>query len=353
MSDRRLHSIADIVGRLRGQAEQLARELLPGGRREGNEWVAGDFAGSAGRGVGVCIRGAKAGVVADWHAGKYGDLLDLIAWSRTGGDKGQALRFARQWLGLDDGAPVAHVAPAPVDPAVRAARDAEERARKAGAARALWTGAQLIGGTPAAAYLEARGIGPAALGRAPGALRFRPDVWCSERKAPAPAMLASCIRDGKIVACHRTFLEQKPGGGWGKASIRSAKKVLGAIGGAFIPLWRGKSGRPIAEARGDDELVITEGIEDGLTIALHAPEYRVFAAYSLGNIAALRLPPVFGDVILAWDRDGENPAAKEGRRRAVDALLEQGRSVREMVPPDGFKDWNAWWCASRAVGKRA
>jgi len=352
MSDRRLHSIQEIVALLRAQAETLARELLPGGRREGNEWVAHDWSGAAGRGVGVCIRGSKAGVVADWRAAQYGDLLDLIAWARTGGDKADALRWARQWLGLGDGRGRA-VAERAAAPAPRREADGEDRARKAGAARAMWLGGQLIGGTPAAAYLEGRGVGPAALGRMPGALRYTASAWCSERSIHAPAMLASCVRDGQIVACHRTFLEQRPGGGWGKAAIRSAKKVLGAIGGAFIPLWRGKSMRPIAEAPEDDTLIICEGIEDALTIALHAPECRVIAAYSLGNMAALKLPAAFCDIVLAWDRDGENQAAKEGRRKAIDALLQQGRSVREMWPPEGAKDWNAWWCATRTVGRRA
>ena len=353
MSERRLHSIQEIVALLRAQAETLAHELLPGGRREGNEWVAHDWSGAPGRGVGVCIRGAKVGVVADWRAAQYGDLLDLIAWCRTDGNKAEALRFARTWLGLGggQGRAVAERPAAPV--ARRQGADEEERARKAGAARAMWLDGQLIGGTPAAAYLDGRGVGPSTLGRMPGALRYSPSAWCSERNVNAPAMLASCVRGGQIVACHRTFLEQKPGGGWGKASIRSAKKVLGAIGGAFIPLWRGQSMRPMAEAPEDDTLVITEGIEDALTIALHAPECRVIAAYSLGNMAALQLPEVFQDIVLAWDRDGENAAAKEGRRKAVDALLQQGRSVREMLPPDGAKDWNAWWCGARSVGRRA
>lgn len=338
---------------LQGRVDALVRELLPAGRREGPEWRVGSLAGEKGKSMAVHLGRERAGVWADFQSGQRGDVLDLVAAVRFGGNKAEALRWSRAWLGLDD--PSRPFVAMPVAPRERQVRDdAEDRAKKSGAARALWLGGQLLGGTPAAAYLDGRGIGPGAIGRAPGALRFRPDVWCSERQRNAPAMLAACVRAGRIVACHRTFLEEKPGGIWGKASIRAAKKVLGPIGGAFIPVWRGRSGRPVAEAPEDDTLIICEGIEDALTLALHLPECRVFAAYSLGNIASLQLPPVFADIVLAFDRDGENPQAREGRAKAADALLEQGRSVREMLPPDGFKDFNQWWIAERsAAGRRA
>ncbi|MFN7000538.1 MAG: toprim domain-containing protein, partial [Elioraea tepidiphila] len=259
---------------------------------------------------------------------------------------------ARRWLGLDDPTrPVRTVTPEAI--ARRGAEDAEARARRAASALALWLAAGLIGNTPASAYLDGRGVGPAALGRAPGALRYHPAVDCPERGVPGPAMIAACVKGGKIVACHRTWLGPRPGGGWGKAPIERPKKALGAVKGAFIPLWRGASGRPMAEAPDDDTLVVTEGIEDALTIALHAPENRVIAAISLNNVAALDLPPVFRDIVLAWDRDGENPAAREGRQKAVRRFANEGRRVREMWPPDGFKDWNAWWCATRAMPARS
>jgi hypothetical protein len=128
------------------------------------------------------------------------------------------------------------------------------------------------------------------------------------------------------------------------------------MGGGFIPLWRGRSGRPIGEAPPDDVLAITEGIEDGLTVALHQPEWRVIAAISLGNMASIILPEKFLDVVLVFDRDGENPQARRAREQAVDELLRQGRSVRETRPPEGFKDMNAWHMAdlaAQAVGRRA
>lgn len=330
------------------QAEALARELFPAGRRDGAEWRVGSLAGEAGQSLAVHLRPPKAGVWKDFAGGEGGDALDLVAAARFGGDKGSALRWARAWLGLAAHDPRLQQV-APVVPAKREPAPEDEEGRQK--AKALWLGGRLLPGTPAEAYLAARGITLEGLGRAPGALRFRPDVWCAERRINAPAMLAAIVRDGKTVGCHRTYLGQV-GGRWGKAPIQAAKKVLGRIGGGFIPLWRGASSRPVSEAPADDVLAICEGIEDGLTIALHQPDWRVFACISLGNMAAIRLPEVFQDVVLIFDRDGENPQARAGRERAAEELLNQGRSVREVTPPLGFKDFNAWHCYNLSQPRR-
>jgi hypothetical protein len=64
----------------------------------------------------------------------------------------------------------------------------------------------------------------------------------------------------------------------------------------------------------------------------------------------VQLPEQLSDLILAFDRDGENPAARAGRERAVRQYMEQGRSVREVFPPQGHKDFNAW---HQALGGKA
>jgi hypothetical protein len=43
----------------------------------------------------------RAGVWAAWAAGEAGDTLDLVASVRFAGDKREALRWSRQWLGYD------------------------------------------------------------------------------------------------------------------------------------------------------------------------------------------------------------------------------------------------------------
>ena len=110
----------------------------------------------------------------------------------------------------------------------------------------------------------------------------------------------------------------------------------------FIPLARGPSGKPIADAPAEDQVAIAEGIEDALTIALHEPALRVLAGISLSNLGAILLPPQITDVLLVYDRDGENPQARAARNRAEAWFLNTGGSLRVVRPPEGFKDFNAW-----------
>jgi hypothetical protein len=348
-----------IVAGLTGRIDQLAREIIPGGRRDGAEWRAGSIQGEPGQSFAVRLTGAKAGTWADFAAspaagmrGQYfgGDALDLVAWGLFGGNKTEAIRWAKAWLGLER-TDKPFTTRAPSAPARRAEveRDQEGKRQKA---RALWHGAQPIAGTPAAAYLAGRGIDLAALPRVPGALRFSPKVWCQEASAELPGMLAAITCHGELVACHRTYLAEERGA-WRKAPLRNAKKVLGSYAGGFIPLARGPSGKPIAEAPHDDQVAIAEGIEDGLTIALHEPALRVLAGISLSNLGAIVLPPQLTDILLIQDRDGENPQARSARIRAETWFLNTGASVRTVRPPEGFKDFNAWHQALQRKGNAA
>jgi len=338
----RLHDIREIVGMLAARAPALAQELLPGGVRRGGEWVAGSLAGERGRSLAVHLHGQKAGVWADFASGQRGDALDLIAQARCGGDKSDALRWARNWLGLGDGRTLPSRAPvvAPAGPD----RSAEDRAKRMRAAKAMWLQARPLEDTPAASYLAGRGVSLQQLGRVPQSLRFAPDAWCDERRIKAPALVAAVTCNGLHVATHRIFIAPR-GAGWGKAPIRDPKKAFGPIKGGLIPIWRGASGKPLKECQADDTIAICEGIEDALTLALHMPEWRILACINLGNMADVILPENAADVVLVFDRDGENPRARDGRQRAVENLLSQGRSVREIRPPEGHKDFNAWHMA--------
>ncbi len=63
--------------------------------------------------------------------------------------------------------------------------------------------------------------------------------------------------------------------------------TLGRSRGGAVNLWRGASGMPIKPAPEGESVHLTEGIEDGLTVAISAPVVRVLAAVSLANMAAL------------------------------------------------------------------
>jgi len=89
----------EISERLARQAESVAQKLLPGGKRDGREYVSGSTGGDAGKSLKVCISGDKAGLWSDFATGEAGDLLDL--WAATRGiSVADALREARDYLGI-------------------------------------------------------------------------------------------------------------------------------------------------------------------------------------------------------------------------------------------------------------
>jgi hypothetical protein len=333
---------AEVSAMLAGRIRELARELLPGGKRDGAEWRCGSLAGDAGRSLAVHLAPPRAGVWADFATGQAGDALDLVAVARFAGDKRAALAWARGWLGIGDTSAL----PAP---AVRhqaqqqrdqAAEHDQARMRKT-ALRLFLEAQPSIIGTPAAAYLAGRAIDLAELRRQPRALRFHPACWNREADAPLPAMLAAIVNlAGSHVATHRTWLAQLTGGQWTKARLRDPKMTLGRYAGGFIPLWRGTSGKPLREAPPGEAVALAEGIETALSVALACPELRVLAAVSLANMARVELPETLAEVILCADNDGDdNQEAAAALDRAAQRFLSQGRAVRIARSPVG-KDFN-------------
>jgi hypothetical protein len=332
------HDAGEIARLLAARVQSLCLELLPDGRKEGAEWVCGSI--STRRGFSVRLTGGKAGVWSNFGGGgEGGDALDLVAFVRFSGDRRAALAWSRQWLGLDHTGATPHSTPPAAPP--RVVDDAGEMARR-GAARRLFLAAQPgLRGTPAAAYLTGRGIDLAELARQPGALRFHPALWCSETKSEIPAMVAA-ITDPQRghVATHRTYLAKSADGRWTKAPLKAPKTTLGSYAGGVIPLWRGRSGKPLRQAGADEVVVITEGIENALSIAIARPDLRVLASVSLANLGRILLPPALIDVIIAADNDAPGSAAAAGLQRAVDRLLAEGRSVRIARAPAEHKDMN-------------
>ncbi|WP_416047935.1 toprim domain-containing protein [Cupriavidus basilensis] len=89
----------EISNRLALEAEAIAGMLLPNGKRQGPEWVAGSVDGEEGDSLKVRITGNKAGVWKDFAAGHSGDLIDL--WAATRGlNLREAFEAARSYLGV-------------------------------------------------------------------------------------------------------------------------------------------------------------------------------------------------------------------------------------------------------------
>lgn len=327
-----------VAGLLAARVPALVAELLPHGQREGHEWRVGSLAGERGRSLAVHLSGPRAGVWSDFASGESGDALDLVAAVLYRGDVGEALPWARRWLGLSDG-PAAAPQRAPERPAVPAV-DHEAEGRRAAALRLFLAAEPRLAGTPAAAYLAARGIDLAELGRQPKALRFHPGLWNVETASHWPAMVAAVTgAGGDHQATHRTWLAKDAAGVWRKAPLRDPKMSLGSVAGGCVRLWRGASSKPLARAPEGETVAVAEGIETALSVAIACPELRVLSAVSLSNMAKLALPAAVRSVIVCADDDGDNEKARHALDRAVRTFLAQGRAVRIARPPVG-KDFN-------------
>lgn len=358
--------VETIARAANGRAFELAAHCLPNGRRSADRrhWETNCLADNprpdGGYSLKVDITGSYAGQWRDFATGEHGDMIDLIRLTMFGGDKGEAIKWLKSWLGLDDLDPgrLQRVRYQAEQKAIAATEEAAQRAeaRKRGA-RALWLNAQPIAGTPGAGYLAARGLQPLPVkdGQSewPGSLRFHEEVFHTGVRVKLPAMVATMVTPAGVqVATHRTYLGRHPlTRAWVKAeeadlgvARRESKKVLGKCGGAFVPICKGASGKSMGQLTEPETVYVTEGIENALTVALIRPGFRVVAAYSVDNIGAIEFPELIERIVICCDRD---KPPLPGRRGAIDALeaaiakqQARGKLVETVYPPAPHKDFN-------------
>lgn len=363
-----LLSVSEIEQRLRDNAESIGRELLTGAHKEGAYLKAGSIMGEPGGSLVLNLAGERQGLWKDYAAGdKGGDMLDLIQQTQ-GLDKGGAVAWAKDRLGIVDSwtpdAPKPNAeqlrqraAELQAMQAARQAKAADEKTAKIRGARKLYfaPGSRPIEGTPAEAYLRGRMIGPGDVeggARWPGCLRFNGEVFNKDERCKIPAMLAPIfLANGDQVATHRTYLQADARRGWVKIDGPGAKKVLGPMWGGFVPINKGASGKSMRRMPEDEPVYVTEGIEDALCVRMLRPEYRIVAAVSLGNIGAIVLPPAARRIVIVADRD-DNQTAQDALERSIAAQQARGLDVRLVMPPVGIKDLNDWLRAAMAPQRK-
>lgn len=342
--------VGELARMLDARAADLAPELLPNGRREGAYWASGNIADDRGSSLKVNLSGPHQGWWTDFslsrgERGHSGDMLKLVALVRFGGELRDAIAWAKSTLGLD-GLNPGRLATVRAEASQRA-QDAEREAiaqaeRRRRVAHGLFIGGASIVDTPAEIYLAGRGIDLSLLGRAPNALRFNPLVWCEEAGKQLPAMLAAIVDEAGIhVGTHRTWIEPDDESGlWRKALLDTPKKALGGFLGGFIPLWKGADRNPLPRIAAGTPIAVSEGIEDGLTVACACPELRVVASVSLSNIGNLPVPAQAGPVTIVGQRDAPGSPAARALQAVVQQLQARGATVRVAMPPEGVKDAN-------------
>lgn len=356
--------IQTLKALLQGRIADLCSHLVPDGRLHHGYWMGTNPARTDTKPGSFWIVVSRPGKTPGaWrdealprgarHA--QGDVINLIEMC-CGLSTGEALSWARKWLNFED-LPKADVDKARLDQARRRKeaeeRDAKTREDEAKRAFKFWLTSKYedrdgkrprdLLSTPAAAYLANRGLDLRQFPRIPGCLGFLPNakhIGKDNAETYWPALVAGMSDEtGHIRAVHRTFI--KPDGS-DKAPVTPARKVWPSTQGLAIRLWRGETDLPTKEAAEQgllDTLVLCEGVEDGLSIALAKPEYRVWAMYSLSNMANVVIPTCAERVIVAADNDWGKPQAEAALKAALEALSKQGRPVFVARSPIG-KDMN-------------
>lgn len=313
----------DIARMLAERIDALAPELLPGGRRDGHEWRCGSVAGEAGGSMAVRLNGARAGVWGDFAAGAKGDALDLVA-AVVGTDMPGALRWSRQWLGLDAGAPDPIPVRAPPPKAV-AQPDIDP-----GAWRRAWDPARPIATTPASTYLAGRGVrfhDPAGevLQFYDRCARTNPEAPGEIERLPALLALLRDVATGEPTGVQRTFLRADGGD---RLRDKGARRITGRRDGSVVMLT------PFEDVTLG--IGLCEGVETGLAI-LATGWAPVWAVTSSGNLARLPVLPGIECATIFADAD-------EAGHKAATACAERwraaGRDVVIAAPPVAGSDWN-------------
>lgn len=245
--------------------------------------------------------------------GATGDVLDFVQRAHHVG-----LRDAAEMLS-NGKVPAARTSPAP-------RTDDHERVEEA---RSIWRTAAPAVGTPAEAYLRARGLGMSI----PASIRFSRLPYGA--KGPLHPCLIACVASasGRLMGIQRTYLNAA---GTGKADVPKPKLSLGRVSGGAIRC------APAAA-----ELIVTEGLEDGLTLQQELAR-PVWVAAGASMLPAMQFPAEVRAVVVAADCDAAGEAAA---RKAADAFSARGLAVRIMRPAAGFKDFNEQLLAT--VGSRA
>lgn len=183
-------------------------------------------------------------------------------------------------------------------------------------ARNIWDRAGPIKGTAAEKYLSGRRLRGSSL------------ACLAYARLSADGNSHHCLlarvqnAAGETCAISGTFLSRD---GTSKADIEAPRRSLGRLTGGAVRLGQVK-----------DEVILCEGLEDGLTLQQRLA-IPVWVALDIINLPKVELPPSVNKVIVAQVNDKAGASAAE---ETVKVWLERGRVSSIMRPPTGFKDFN-------------
>lgn len=184
-------------------------------------------------------------------------------------------------------------------------------------ARAIWRNAVPASGTLADTYLRSRGLDLPI----PESVRFS-CLRYGSRGPEYPVLVAAVAGpDDKLCGIQRTYLAAD---GLGKADVPKPKLSLGKVRGGAIRL------APVARS-----LIVTEGLEDGLTLQQELG-LAVWVAAGSSMLPGMQFPVLVGKVAIGGDNDDAGRAAADKAARSFSA---RGLEARVFFPV-GAKDFN-------------
>lgn len=295
------------------------------------------------------LHGPAKGGWKDFGGGTKGDIVDLVALLAADGTRSGALKWLehRYSLARIDASERQRLADAAATRRRTAEREIAEtdEAARLRAIRLIKGAAELNGADPASLYMARRGCPLAGVPHLePKTFRWiaRHAWWMSEtRPHPEFPALLSAMRDGggRLMSVHRTFLARD---GSGKAAVAKPKLIYPACGGATIRISQGPSALTCEEAAAEGvrgPMIYCEGVEDGATLAIDAPEYRVHAVGSLPGLLSAPDFPCADSYLIARDNDWGKPQAADMFDAAMRRLHAFGKPIAEITSPMG-KDFN-------------
>lgn len=303
------HNLSDIVGRHTDLKRRGARELA--GLCPFHQERTPSFEVNDAKGVYHCH-----------GCGRHGDAITVLREL-----EGMSFKDALQAL-LGDDFPVVSAE----DRARRKAEDAAKMRERIELARAIWAQSSDPQGTPVEVYAHSRGI----TATLPASIRYgmHPrwrDTETGEVGKDHPAMVCAMQdHDGAIVGVQCIFLQD--GGRKKYDRVRAdgakakAKLTFGQLVGGALRLG------PVA-----DEIFLTEGPEDALTLMQTMPGRTVWASCGTANMSRLKLPSDITRITLAGDNAPSGRAAVD---EATSAYMALGLNVRAYFPSDRYKDFN-------------
>ena len=362
-------SVPDLKARAQDRLEDLLHRLAPGGKHaRGVYTVCNPMRREKNPSFAVWTQGDACGAFKDFTDPDVtkGDVFGLVAY--LNGKAVDDFDFARAWL--EDFLGLSTMSDADREEARRAREKRRAEAAAAKVSRAQWAekqafrawsgGRMILPGSVPWLYLMHRGVDLRFVETYAGDLRWGTAVewwlgaeWREEirdgrphrvkvRPGPSFPAIFTPLRDaaGGLKALHYTFLAPD---GSGKAPVEKPKLIWPEQLGLVMRIANGEGNHSPEEADGLGKsctLVLTEWLEDGLSVALAAPELRVWGCASISNFAHAPVGrPCVADVLIHAQNDHGNPAAQSTVARAIDTLSRTGKPIARLTAPTG-KDLN-------------